>query len=74
MAIKTANKALNIRVGRVSGNTDSFVFGLIMTFHEIFYFLFTQILIFISYLKYTFKILDVLSCTNEKVMTPCALR
>jgi hypothetical protein len=28
MAIKTANKALNIRVGRVSGNTDSFVFGL----------------------------------------------
>jgi hypothetical protein len=68
------SKALNIRVGKVSGNTDIFVFGLIMTFHEIFYFLFTQILIFISYLKYTFKILDVLSCTNEKVMTPCALR
>ena len=74
MAIKTPNKALNIRVGKVSGNTDIFVFGLIMTFHEIFYVLFTQILIFISYLKYTFKILDVLSCTNEKVMTPCVLR
>jgi hypothetical protein len=28
MAIKTPNKALNIRVGKVSGNTDIFVFGL----------------------------------------------
>ena len=51
MAIKTPNKTLKIRIGRVSGNTDIFVFDLIMTFHEISFFFYTQILIFISYLK-----------------------